>query len=424
MSPTPLDTVNGGLEKGRSGKRKQIQFGTLRERSSIYAPVPTITRRLFSTRQRLRPGPRIRYQILREPMDTEVLFLAEIPEVVTGPFPRLEWSQTDSISLPGSRWKPLRYEGSSFLHPVRREGRCRVPRCPLLAKRPGEVHNQQESYDRATAGEAATAPPTVAIVVLEEGRLGIRDECAAWRRAAPGDAAAGVARANRAARLLAAGCGGRNRALRAHTIRVGSADHTCIAHAGASRHVTGPRHRSQACDGAALPARRLCHAAHDRAPAPPGDRPVRGELPQRPGDAAHVTAMVHPGAARAALLKRRLHRTPRGLARTRGAAVICPPPMAPRASVAFIPVPRSRASRLVTRIARGPVAVTAMPRSRAARLVARVPRGPVAVPRTRAPRLVARILGSRLVMGATRSLTAALRRECHIPRIPTARWAT
>jgi transglutaminase-like putative cysteine protease len=65
--------------------------------------------------QRQRLGRRIRYQVLRAPMDTDLLFLADAPEVVAGDFRRLEVTETDSISLPGSLWKRMRYEGSSFV---------------------------------------------------------------------------------------------------------------------------------------------------------------------------------------------------------------------------------------------------------------------------------------------------------------------
>ena len=66
-------------------------------------------------RQRSRTGPRIRYRVMRAALETEVLFLADVSEAVAGPFSRVEVSETDSVSLPGSRWKPLRYEGASFV---------------------------------------------------------------------------------------------------------------------------------------------------------------------------------------------------------------------------------------------------------------------------------------------------------------------
>ncbi len=64
--------------------------------------------------QRQRLGERLSYRVLRSPMETDALFLATVPESLSGDFSRLEVSITDAITLPGSRWRSLRYEGSSF----------------------------------------------------------------------------------------------------------------------------------------------------------------------------------------------------------------------------------------------------------------------------------------------------------------------
>jgi len=64
--------------------------------------------------QRMREGPRVKYRVTRAPLDTETLFLAGIPETVSGPFRFLQVSDTDSILAPGTRWQPVRYEGASF----------------------------------------------------------------------------------------------------------------------------------------------------------------------------------------------------------------------------------------------------------------------------------------------------------------------
>lgn len=69
--------------------------------------------------QRERLGERLSYRVLRSPMETDALFLASAPESLSGDFSRIEVSVTDAITLPGSRWRSLRYEGTSFVGPER-----------------------------------------------------------------------------------------------------------------------------------------------------------------------------------------------------------------------------------------------------------------------------------------------------------------
>ena len=65
--------------------------------------------------------PRIQYRVLRTPMDSEALFLATAPESVVGEFHRLDVGPTGTITLPGSRWRALRYEGTSLVGTERTE---------------------------------------------------------------------------------------------------------------------------------------------------------------------------------------------------------------------------------------------------------------------------------------------------------------
>ncbi len=65
--------------------------------------------------------PQIQYRVLRAPMDSEALFLATIPASLAGDFHRLDVSPTDTLTLPGSRWRPLRYEGVSLVGSERTE---------------------------------------------------------------------------------------------------------------------------------------------------------------------------------------------------------------------------------------------------------------------------------------------------------------
>lgn len=58
---------------------------------------------------------RVRYQVMRSAMDCDALFLPGIPEMVEGDFSRMELHETDSLSVPGARWKALRYQGSSWI---------------------------------------------------------------------------------------------------------------------------------------------------------------------------------------------------------------------------------------------------------------------------------------------------------------------
>jgi transglutaminase-like putative cysteine protease len=71
--------------------------------------------------QREPRGERLRYRVMRSPIDSDTLFLAVSPETVAGPFPRIEVSETDAITLPGSRWRALRYEASSYVSSERTE---------------------------------------------------------------------------------------------------------------------------------------------------------------------------------------------------------------------------------------------------------------------------------------------------------------
>jgi transglutaminase-like putative cysteine protease len=71
--------------------------------------------------QRERPGERMQYRVLRAPLDSDTLFLATVPETVAGDFHRLEVSATDAVTLPGARWRSLRYDGSSCVAPERTE---------------------------------------------------------------------------------------------------------------------------------------------------------------------------------------------------------------------------------------------------------------------------------------------------------------
>jgi transglutaminase-like putative cysteine protease len=103
-------------------------------------------------------------------MDSNALFLTGTPEEVKGDFPRLEVSGTDSISIPGGRWRALRYEAISLIaqlnpaEPPEQEGpypaRLRAaylqlpeldPRIPQLARYITE--SQITPYARATAIE-------------------------------------------------------------------------------------------------------------------------------------------------------------------------------------------------------------------------------------------------------------------------------
>jgi transglutaminase-like putative cysteine protease len=121
-------------------------------------------------RSRLLPGAILRYRVLRAPMDCDSLFLPGTPQILEGDFGRLEVSDTDSISTPGGRWKPLRYEGWSFIGPARPaeagdvEGpfqtriRSRYlqlpaldPRIPALARQITEA--EMSPYSRAVAIE-------------------------------------------------------------------------------------------------------------------------------------------------------------------------------------------------------------------------------------------------------------------------------
>ncbi len=69
--------------------------------------------------QHVRTGPRIRYRVLRAAMETDALFFAGVPEMVSGRFYRLEVDATDSISAPGTRGKAVRYEAVSYIGPER-----------------------------------------------------------------------------------------------------------------------------------------------------------------------------------------------------------------------------------------------------------------------------------------------------------------
>jgi transglutaminase-like putative cysteine protease len=71
--------------------------------------------------QRERSGERLRYRVMRSPLDSDALFVAVSPETLAGSFTRIEVSETDALTLPGSRWRSLRYEASSFVSPERTE---------------------------------------------------------------------------------------------------------------------------------------------------------------------------------------------------------------------------------------------------------------------------------------------------------------
>ncbi|HYM10127.1 MAG TPA: DUF3488 and transglutaminase-like domain-containing protein [Bryobacterales bacterium] len=64
-------------------------------------------------------SPLIRYRVVRAPMDSDALFLAGTPEAIEGDFPRVEVSDTGAISIPGGRWKSLRYEAWSLVEGAR-----------------------------------------------------------------------------------------------------------------------------------------------------------------------------------------------------------------------------------------------------------------------------------------------------------------
>jgi transglutaminase-like putative cysteine protease len=123
-------------------------------------------------RSRTRPavGSFLRYRVLRAAMDCDTVFLPGTPQILEGEFWRLEMSEADAISVPGSRWRPLRYEGWSFVGPSRPaepsdlEGpfqtriRSRYlqlpqldPRIPALARHVTE--NESSPYSRAAALE-------------------------------------------------------------------------------------------------------------------------------------------------------------------------------------------------------------------------------------------------------------------------------
>ncbi len=70
-------------------------------------------------RQRERVGMRVQYGVFRGPMDTDTIFLADTPEAVSGQFSRLEVSDTDTVTLGGSRWRSLHYEAVSYVGPER-----------------------------------------------------------------------------------------------------------------------------------------------------------------------------------------------------------------------------------------------------------------------------------------------------------------
>jgi transglutaminase-like putative cysteine protease len=57
----------------------------------------------------------IRYRVTRAPMASETVFLAGIPEMLEGDFTRVEAASNGAISIPGSRWRTLRYEAVSLV---------------------------------------------------------------------------------------------------------------------------------------------------------------------------------------------------------------------------------------------------------------------------------------------------------------------
>lgn len=58
---------------------------------------------------------RLRYQAIRAPMDSDAVFVPGSPEVIEGDFLRLQLTDAGAMSVPGSRWRMLRYEGVSVV---------------------------------------------------------------------------------------------------------------------------------------------------------------------------------------------------------------------------------------------------------------------------------------------------------------------
>ncbi len=127
QSSSPVLRVK--ILEGRAGPALKWRGGALQHFDGLRWSNPAARPELLESRRGYymvarsrelpRSSARLRYRARRLPLDSEALFLAGIPEFLSGDFQRLEVTPSGVISLPGSRWRSVVYEGTSLVDPTR-----------------------------------------------------------------------------------------------------------------------------------------------------------------------------------------------------------------------------------------------------------------------------------------------------------------